>query len=149
MLLFLSQRALLTFDAPHIALALLAAQIVILLLYMLISLLWTETLNIFMGEKTDQWFFKRAKQFRLMNVSWHGQLHFFHTHIQKKNQNHKNKEEIVTPLNGMCPTDCSRMSTACINRGGWSSGVKCASVECKTRRLIKTVAIWFGQQEIK
>jgi len=37
--LFLSQRALLTFDAPHIALALLAAQIVILLLYMLISLL--------------------------------------------------------------------------------------------------------------
>lgn len=50
-ILFLSQQVLLTLNALHIALPLLAAQIVILLLYMLISLLWTETLNIFTREK--------------------------------------------------------------------------------------------------
>lgn len=110
--LFLKTASTLTFAAQNVARSVLAAQIAGLLLYMLISLLWTETLNIFTGEKPDQRFLKRAKQFRVMNISWHRQLVFLFAP--------KNKEGIVSPLNGMCLAVCSRMLTAWINTGGRS-----------------------------
>lgn len=47
-------------------------------------------LEYFHKGKADQWFFKRAKQFCVMNISWHGQLHFF-THKKAKNTNTKKR----------------------------------------------------------